>query len=82
MTQDKLFLLQLFRKVAFAETEDDLDDATDELFSNPVSLKYPNFLKHLKDDTFPKINSWSIAKRSFLPISSNHTNNLVEASFR
>ena len=83
-TEDKAYLLQLFRNTLFAENEADFAKALGLLQTDPVGLKYPQFHRHLKEDTFPKIDSWSLAKRTSLslPTSNNNTNNLVESSFR
>ena len=77
-------LLKLFRRVVYAEDEDSLTVNLEDLHSNPIALKYPQFLFHLKQHTLPKIEQWCLAKRikSSLPTSSQNTNNLVEASFR
>ena len=77
-------ILQLFRTVLFAESESDLDSALEAMNSDPISQAYPQFHRHLEDDTLPKIKSWSLANRISmgLPTSHNNTNNLVESSFR
>ena len=78
----KAHLLNLFRKVLFAETEDDLDKSIEKMKKGPIFLANPQYQPHLEQDTFPKFEAWSLAKRSSLPTSSNNTNNYVEASFR
>ena len=81
-SNDKVYLLNLFRKVLYAETEDELSKKMTAMMQDPVLLTYPQYKSHLDQDTFPKLDAWSLARRSSLPTSSNNTNNLVEASFR
>ena len=81
---DKATLLNLFRKVLYSETDGELSDRLEDLYADPVILKYPQYQKHLMKDTFPKMRSWNIARRIVdkLPTSNHNTNNLVECSFR
>ena len=82
--EDRTILLQLFRNVLYAETDGEVSDRLEELYSNTIALKYPQYQRHLMKDTFPKMKAWSIARRIThkLPTSSQNTNNLVESSFR
>ena len=68
----------------YAESETELSDKLEELYANPVCIKYRQYQKHLIVDTFPKIAAWSLSHRisNNLPTSNNNTNNLVETSFR
>ena len=81
---DRTTLLQLFRNVLYAETEDEVSERLEEVYASEIVLKYPQFQRHLKKDTLPKLKAWSIARRisDKLPTSSHNTNNLVESSFR
>ena len=81
---DRAALLQLFRRVLYAETEDELSVRLEEMYADPILHQYPQYQKHLIKDTFPKMCAWSISRRiaEKLPTSSHNTNNLVESSFR
>ena len=82
--EDKAELLKLFRKVVYARSEEELQDRLEELYSDPVALKYPQYQLHLKRDTLPRIDRWSLVHRvsQKLPTSNFNTTNLVESSFR
>ena len=81
---DKPALLLMFRRVLYAETEEELSDRLEEMYADATMIKYPQYQNHLIKDTFPKLKAWSIARRfaDNLPTSNNNTNNLVESSFR
>ena len=81
---DRPVLLNLFRAVLYAESETELSECLELMFSNKVCLKYPQYQAHLMRDTFPKMKAWSMAHRILnkLPTSNNNTNNYVECSFR
>ena len=72
--QDRPKLLNLLRKVVYAETKTDLQVCLEEL--NLTCLKYQQYQRHLTEDTFP------YRVTNSLPTSDNNTNNLVETSFR
>ena len=82
--EDRKVLIQLFRKVLYADTPDQLADRLEDLYSSPVVFKYPQYQKHLIKNTFPKISAWNLAHRKTqnLPTSGQNTNNMVESSFR
>ena len=82
--KDKPVLLNLFRRVLYAETEADLSSRLEDMYADKTMLKYPVYQKHLMKDTFPNMKSWSLERRisEELPTSNNNTNNLVECSFR
>ena len=73
----KAHLLNLFRNVLFADNEEDLSKREEEMFNDSVMLSYPQYRAHLDQDTFPKIEAWSLAKRASHPTTCNNTNNLV-----
>ena len=81
---DRQILLVLFRNVLYAETEVELADQLEKLYTNKTVNKYPLFLNHLKTKTMPKMKAWSIERRitDNLPTSSNNTTNLVESTFK
>ena len=82
--EDKAELLHLFRSVVYARSEGELQDKLEELYSAPVIQKYPQYQKHLMQNTLPRIERWSLYHRvaKKLPTSSFNTTNLVESSFR
>ena len=81
---DRPKLLILFRQVLYAESPDKLAEKLELLNSSDIVLKYPQFVEHLRKETFPKMPAWSISRRiaDGLPTNNNNTNNYVEASFR
>ena len=81
---DRPALLNLFRNVLYAESEEELSVQLEMMYADPVCIKYPQYQGHLMRDTFPKMDAWSLAHRitNKLPTSNNNTNNLVECSFR
>ena len=58
---DKPDLLLMFRRVLYAETEEELSDRLEEMYADATMNMYPQYQKHLVKDTFPKLKSWSIA---------------------
>ena len=81
---DRPVLLNLFRNVLYAQSDDDLSVQLVRLYADPVYKRYPQYKTHLIEDTFPKMEAWCLAHRVInkLPTSNNNTNNLVECSFR
>ena len=81
---DRPLLIAMFRQVLYAETVAELADRLEEMYSDPIMHKYPQYQRHLMKDTFPKMEAWSINRRiaDHLPTSNQNTNNLVESSFR
>ena len=82
--KDRQLLLIRFRDVLYAESKQELSERLEELYADETVNSYPQFVKHLRRDTFPKIKSWSLERRvtDSLPTGHNNTNNLVESSFR
>lgn len=82
--KDRQRLLVLFRSVLYAESEGELSTKLENLYADDTVNKYPQFIRHLRNDTFPKIKAWSLQRRvaDNLPTGNNNTNNLVESSFR
>lgn len=58
---DKPTLISLFRRVLYAESEEELSDRLEEMYADATMNMYPQYQKHLVKDTFPKLKSWSIA---------------------
>ena len=82
--KDRQVLLLRFRAVLYAETQDELADHLENMYADEIVSKYPQFVKHLIRDIFPKMKAWSLERRisECLPTGNNNTNNLVESSFR
>jgi hypothetical protein len=82
--QDRPVLLNLFKRVLYAEDDGELSERLEDMYADPICLKYPQYQSHLMVDTFPKMKAWSLSHRisQKLPTSNNNTNNIVEASFR
>jgi hypothetical protein len=68
-------LLLAFKKILFAENEDELKIFFDDLVS-----KYPNFEKYITA-VFEDCEAWALCYQLNLPMSGNNTNNLCEAQF-
>ena len=73
-------LLNKCKQVVYTGRETELSDKLEELYADPVCIKYLKYQKHLIVDPFPKIHDWSLSHR----ISNNlpTSNNTVETSFR
>ena len=82
--KDRQILLVKFRSVLYAESRSELSDSLEDLYADETCNKYPQFVQHLRKDTFPKIQAWSLQRRisDRLPTGNNNTNNLCESSFR
>ena len=79
----RVHLLNLFRAVLYADTEYQRSECLEEMYADEIINEYPQFQKHLKKDTFPKMQAWSIARRvsDNLPTSNNNTNNQIKNIF-
>ena len=53
----------MFRAVLYADTTDDRANKLEDMYADATIMKYPQFMKHLIKDTFPKMKAWSIAHR-------------------
>ena len=82
--EDRAELLKIFRNVVYARSEDELQNRLEELYSNTVALKYPQYQQHLRKYILPRMDEWSLFYRvsQKLPTSNFNTTNLVESSFR
>ena len=77
---DRPHLLLAFKRILYAESEDALEDFYDNLLSDDVMLKYPNFSKY-DEDVYEDRESWALCYRINLPLRGNNTNNYCEAQF-
>ena len=78
--EDRPPLLLAFKKILYAENEDDLHDLFDALITSDMASKYPNFKKYVTDG-FEDCEAWALCYRIQLPMRGNITNNLCEAQF-
>ena len=78
--EDRPHLLLAFKRILYAECEDDLEEHYDNLASDEVMLKYPNFAKYVAD-IYKDRTSWALCHRAHLPTRGNNTNNYCDAQF-
>ena len=78
--EDRPHLLLTFKRILYAECEDDLEEHYDNFASDEVMLKYPNFAKYVADN-YKDWTSWALCHRAHLPMRGNNTNNYCEAQF-
>lgn len=74
-------LLNGFRALVYASTEDHLSAAYTNLRTNPVAVLYPGFLDHLAG-VYGRRAEWALCLRSHLLTRGNNTNNYVESAMR
>jgi hypothetical protein len=77
---DRPHLLLAFKKILFAENEDELKIFFDDLIDSDLVSKYPNFEKYITA-VFEDCEAWALCYRLNLSMSGNNTNNLCEAQF-
>jgi hypothetical protein len=78
--EDRPQLLLSFKRIVYAESEEDMHDDFDDLVSNNIASKYPGFVKYVSD-VFEECKAWAMCYRDELPLRGNNTNNLCEAQF-
>jgi hypothetical protein len=77
--EDRPKLLLAFKKILYAECEEDMQNDFDDLVSDTAS-NYPGFVKYITD-VFDECEAWAMCYRVELPLRGNNTNNLCEAQF-
>lgn len=77
---DRPHLLLLFKRILYAESEEELDDLHDSLVSDEVVLTYPNFTTYI-ESVYEDRQSWALCYKVNLPLRGNNTNNYCEAQF-
>jgi hypothetical protein len=77
---DRPHLFSLFKRILYAESEEDKDDLYESLLSDRVVLQYPNFGTYIQD-VYEDCESWALCYRVNLPLRGNNTNNYCEAQF-
>ena len=68
-----------FKRVVYAEQEDETDEAFSELIES-INIQYPNLCHYLKN-LFEMKETWCLSYRKHLIIRGNNTNNYVESQF-
>jgi hypothetical protein len=66
-------LLLAFKKIFYAENEDDLHDLFDALITSDMASEYPNFNKYVTDG-FEDCEAWALCYRIQLPMRGSNTN--------
>ena len=81
---DKPPLLHMFRRMLYARTKSDFDEAKQKFETDPLVLKYPQYVDHIEKAYFSRIEKWALYHRMELqlPTADVNTNNFVERSFR
>jgi hypothetical protein len=62
-----------FKKILYAENEDDLHDLFDALITSDMASEYPNFNKYVTDG-FEDCEAWAVCYRIQLPRRGSNTN--------
>ena len=73
-------LLSLFKRVLYADTEEEMIDFYKDLKCDDIALKYTNFIKYVKD-VYNDRHLWALCFRDDLPMRGSNTNNYCEAQF-
>ena len=73
-------ILTLFKRVLYANTNDEMEDAYDEFLSDDIIINYPNLISYI-ESVYEDNSAWALCHRKELPIRGNNTNNYVEAQF-
>ena len=77
--EDRPKLLLAFKRIVYAESEEDMQNGFDDLVCVTAST-YPGFVKYVTD-VFKEREAWAMCYRVELPLRGNNTNNLCEAQF-
>ncbi|XP_078663943.1 uncharacterized protein LOC144907042 [Branchiostoma floridae x Branchiostoma belcheri] len=77
---DRPYLLSLFKKCLYAETEDTFQNCCAEMFEDDKCKQYANFTSYVSN-LCEKKEAFALCFRTHLPVRGNHTNNFVEAKF-
>ncbi|XP_041479165.1 uncharacterized protein LOC121426833 isoform X1 [Lytechinus variegatus] len=79
--QNRPYLLQLFKRMVYADTTVELEVQHNHLLNDEIVHKYPKFLAHV-DTVYQRREAWADCLQKELPIRGNRTNNFVESSMR
>ena len=77
---DRPHLFSLFKRILYAESEEDKNDLYESFLSNEIVLKHPNFGTNIQD-VYEDCESWALCCRVNLSLRGNDTNNYCEAQF-
>ena len=77
---DRPHLFSVFKRILYAESEEDKNDLYESFLSNEIVLKHPNFGTYIQD-VYEDCESWALCCRVNLSLRGNDTNNYCEAQF-
>jgi len=77
---DRLEIMKLFRRTVYAESPDQFELASEELFNSPTTVKYNNCVQYFTD-LWEHKESWATHYRNNMLIRGCNTNNYVESQF-
>ena len=76
---DRPYLLSLFKRCLYAETEDTFLNCCAEMFEDDKCKQYANLTSYVSN--LCEKEAFALCFRTHLPVRGNHTNNFVEAQF-
>lgn len=79
-TDDRPHILLAFKRVLYAENEEDFKSQYESLLEDEIASMYPNFIKYISA-VHEECESWALCYRADLPLRGNNTNNYCEAQF-
>ncbi|XP_048589237.1 uncharacterized protein LOC116618843 [Nematostella vectensis] len=77
---DRPFILNLFKKSLYAETEQEFENSFSELLNDDHCMENPTLVSYLQK-LYNDKESFALCFRKELPVRGNHTNNFAEAQF-
>ena len=75
---DRPHLLRLFKAMMYAEDEEELTDRCAAITTDPISVRYPQFVAHINSILSRRI-EWSLVHRLNLSVRGNNTTAYCEA---
>ena len=78
---DRPHLLRLFKAMMYAEDEEELTDRCAAITTDPISVRYPQFVAHI-NSILSRRAEWSLVDRLNLSIRGNNTTAYCEAGMR
>ena len=79
-TDHRPHILLAFKRVLYAENEEEFKSNYESFLEDESALKYANFIKYISD-IYEDCESWVLCYRADLPMRGNNTNNYCEAQF-
>ena len=80
-SDDRQYLMKLFRKVVYSENEETFEKSYVQLLNDDIALKYSNFLSYISS-YYARKKEWGICYRNRLLARGNYTNNYAEAGIK